>query len=382
MRIPQELMLANTLTAFPELKKYSSSIYLIDASVGLREIFVIRDTNEIVEEIRQAHAQGKTKFMFNLFTETVMIHIVFKIHRIANLLSDIIPPENFFYLTGVINGQEAYNKVAENFNFPFRINVLSASMQHYFLKGVMQMYPVNFDTFEVTVKPKKFLCFNKVEREQRIRLLERMLEKKYVELGHYSFETNDVKNICRFVRNLNPIRFPNIKANKHILPLRLNINEERTNPVNVIPEDLQYFRDSYFSIVNETIYYGYNSSSTNPLHHQPLSEDLSVFVTEKTYKCLAVKHPFVVFGRPNFIKGLHKLGFKTFSPYFNESYDDIIDDDERFDVVFNEVERLINLSDDEWLDILRNIEPILHHNYLLFYSTEKYSTTTNIERFL
>ena len=381
MRISQDIMLHDALVAFPKLKPYANNIYLIDSSIGSGEIFVIRDTIEIVEEIKQAYAQGKTKFMFSLFTETVMPQIIFKIHRIANVLSDLIPPENFFYLTGVINGEEAYEKVVERFNFKFKINVLSASMQHYFLKTAMRSYPIDFNTFEVAVKPKKFLCFNKIEREQRIRLLERMLEKRYIESGYYSFETHDVNNISAFVENLDTIRFPNIKANKHILPLRLNITEERTNPVTVVPEDLHYFKNSYFSIVNETVYYGSASSTTNPLHHQPLGEHLSVFVTEKTYKCLALKHPFVVFGRPNFLKGLKTLGFKTFSPYFNESYDDIIDDNERFDAVFNEVERLINLSDDEWLNILRNIEPILEHNYSVFYKTEKYNTTSNIERF-
>ena len=381
MQAPQELMLHHTLVAFPELKPYANTIYLIDASIGYRETFVIRDTIEIVEEIKQAYAQGKTKFMFNLFTETVMPHIIFKIHRIANVLNYLIPPENFFYLTGVINGEEAYEKVAKSFNFKFKINVLSASMQHYFLKSAMNSYPINFNTFEVKVKPKKFLCFNKLEREQRLRLMELMLAKKYVNLGYYSFESSHPENFSIVTRRLDPIQFPYIKANKHKFPLRLNITEDRSNPVNVIPDDLKYFRDSYFSIVNETVFYGYPSSPTKLLRHQPLGEDLSVFVTEKTYKCLAVKHPFVVFGRPNFLKGLKTLGFKTFAPYFNESYDNILDDDKRFDAIFNEVERLINLSDDEWLEILRNIEPILEHNSSVFFNTEKYNTTINSEKF-
>jgi hypothetical protein len=205
-----------------------------------------------------------------------------------------------------------------------------------------------------------------------------MLEKKYVELGYYSFESSESNKIDSLIDNLRPDLFPNIKANKHLFPLRLNITEQRSNPVNIIPEDLDYFRNSYFSIVNETLYYGINSSSTVSLFHQPNAEYSSVFFSEKTFKCLAVKHPFVIFGRPGLIKGLHQLGFKTFSPFFNETYDDIIDDDERFNAIFSEIDRLINLGDGEWLNILKNIEPILEHNYKLFFDKVVHGTTNNV----
>jgi hypothetical protein len=378
MSIPQDLMAEHTFIAFPELKKYANHIHFIDATISTREVFLIRDTIEIVDEITEAYNQGKTKFLFYMFTEALMSHIVFKVHRIANLFQGMIPSENFFYLSGAINGQEAYEKVANRHNFPFRISVLSAAMFHHYLLRTTKSYPINYDTFDVKLKPKKFLCFNKVEREQRIRLLERMLEKKYVELGYYSFESSESNKIDSLIDNLRPDLFPNIKANKHLFPLRLNITEQRSNPVNIIPEDLDYFRNSYFSIVNETLFYGVNSSSTVSLFHQPNAEYSSVFFSEKTFKCLAVKHPFIIFGRPGLIKGLHQLGFKTFSPFFSEIYDDIIDDDERFNAICSEIDRLINLGDGEWLNILKNIEPILEHNYKLFFDKVVHGTTNNV----
>jgi len=381
MRIPQELMAEHAFVAFPELQKYEHKIYFIDATIGRREIFLIRDTIELVEEIKQAHRQGKTKFFFYMFTEAVMSHIVFKIHRIAKLLHGIIPSENFFYLSGAINGEEAYEKVAQQYGFTFRISVLSAPMFHYYLRKTTYTYSLDYNTFEAKVKPKKFLCFNKLEREQRLRLLERMLEKNYVDLGYYSFESSEKDNFHIIADRLDPDQFPLIKANKDKFPLRLNITEDRTNPVNIIPDDLDYFKNSYFSIINETLFYGFRSSSTQVIHHQPNAEYSSVFISEKTFKCLALKHPFVIFGRPGMLKGLHKLGFKTFSPYIDESYDNIIDDDERFDAIFNEITRLINLSDDEWLEILRNIEPILEHNHMIFINKDRHGVTENTERF-
>jgi Methyltransferase small domain len=373
-------MAEQTFIAFPELKQYADKIHFIDTSINAREVFLIRDTVEIVNEITQALSQGKTKFLFYIFTEAVLSHIIFKIHRIANLFKGAIISENFFYLSGAINGEEAYEKIAQYHNFTFRINVLSASMFHYYLRQSLNTYELDYNTFEVNVKSKKFLCFNKLGREQRLRLLDRMLEKRFVELGYYSYESSDDGNFSEFADTLNSQLYPNVIANKHMFPLRLNITEDRSNPVNVIPDDLQYFKNSYFSIVNETLYYGKPSTSDNPLYHQLNAEYSSIFISEKTFKCLAVKHPFIIFGRPGLLKGLHNLGFKTFSPFFDESYDDIIDDDVRFDTLFNEITRLINLSDDEWLNILKNIEPIIEHNHSLFFNKTRYGVSTDIEK--
>ena len=373
-------MAEQTFIAFPELKQYADKIYFINASINQREVFLTRDTIDIVNEITMALSQGKTKFLFYLLNEAVLSHIVFKIHRIANLFKGAIISENFFYLSGAINGEEAYEKVAQHYDFPFRINVLSAAMFHFYLKQSIASYELDYNTFEVGVKSKKFLCFNKLGREQRLLLLDRMLEKRFVELGYYSYESDGDSNFSEFADTLNPSLYPNVIANKHMFPLRLNIKEDRTNPVNIIPDDLQYFKNSYFSIVNETLYYGYSSTATRTLFHQLNAEYSSLFISEKTFKCLAIKHPFIVFGRPGLLNGLHQLGFKTFSPFFDESYDNIQNDDERFEALFNEITRLINLSDGEWLNILTNIQPILEHNHVLFFSKDKYGVSTNIEQ--
>jgi hypothetical protein len=380
MRIPQETMAQQMFTAFPELKKYDDQMYFIDATINEREVFLTRDTPDIVAEITEAYKQGRSKFIFYMFTEAVLAHIIFKIHRIAEIFRGAIPSENFIYLSGAMNGEEAYENVAQRYNFPCRITIFSASMFHYYLFKAVKNQNIEY-SFDINPKLKKFLCFNKLEREQRLRLIERMLEHKFVELGYYSFESENGENFSKFADSLEQEKFPNVKKHKDMFPLRLNINPNRTNPVNVIPDDMEYFKNSYFSIVNETIFYGVPSTNTNPLFHQLNAEYSSIFISEKTYKCLAVKHPFVIFGRPGIIKGLHKLGFKTFSPYFNESYDDIIDDDERFDAIFNEITRLIHLSDDEWVEILKNIQLILEHNHSLFFNSTKYGVTEDTERF-
>jgi hypothetical protein len=379
MRIPQEIMVAQTLSAFPELKEFSDQLYFIDATINERKAFLTRDTIEIVNEITEAYKQGRTKFLFYMFTEAVLQPIIFKIHRIAELFRGAIPSTDFIYLSGAINGEEAYENIATRLDFPFRISVLSAAMFHYYLLNRIQHNAVDCNrNIKANIKPKKFLCFNKLEREQRLVLIERMLEKSYVDLGYYSFESSHSENFSEIAKMLREDHYPNIKKHQDRFPLRLNITESRINPVDVISEDLEYFDNSYFSIVNETLFYGFDSSNERVLHHQLNAEYSSVFISEKTFKCLAVKHPFIVFGRPGTIKGLKQLGFKTFSPFFNESYDDIINDDERFEVIFNEIDRLINLSNDEWLVLLENIKPILEHNHQVFFNKTRFGVTDDV----
>jgi len=50
------------------------------------------------------------------------------------------------------------------------------------------------------------------------------------------------------------------------------------------------------------------------------------FVTEKTLKPIRAGIPFVVVSCQYFLKRLHKMGFKTFSPWIDESYDAEPDD--------------------------------------------------------
>jgi len=57
------------------------------------------------------------------------------------------------------------------------------------------------------------------------------------------------------------------------------------------------------------------------------------------------------------------LGYKTFHPYIDESYDLETDDNKRMMMIVNEIERLSNFSDDELRSFIENINPICDHNF-------------------
>jgi hypothetical protein len=86
------------------------------------------------------------------------------------------------------------------------------------------------------------------------------------------------------------------------------------------------------------------------------------FITEKVYKAIACKKPFLMFATPFMLEDLRSMGFKTFGPYINEEYDYVEDNDKRIELLVGEIERINNLSQDEYIELLQGCESIAQEN--------------------
>jgi hypothetical protein len=85
-------------------------------------------------------------------------------------------------------------------------------------------------------------------------------------------------------------------------------------------------------------------------------------ITEKTNKPIACCKPFIVFSTPYFLADVRQLGFETFSPYINESYDIETDNQKRLNMIVDEIERITNLPADEYSTIVENCHSIAVRN--------------------
>ena len=72
--------------------------------------------------------------------------------------------------------------------------------------------------------------------------------------------------------------------------------------------------------------------------------------------------PFVVIGQPHTLSLLKKWGYKTFEPLIDESYDDELDFNTRFEMIKENILRLSIYSIDELHGIYYGMEDILYHN--------------------
>ena len=85
-------------------------------------------------------------------------------------------------------------------------------------------------------------------------------------------------------------------------------------------------------------------------------------ITEKTNKPIACCKPFIAFSTPYFLEDVHQLGFETFSPYINESYDLETDNQKRLNMIVDEIERITNLPSNEYHTLVENCHSIAVRN--------------------
>lgn len=92
------------------------------------------------------------------------------------------------------------------------------------------------------------------------------------------------------------------------------------------------------------------------------------FVTEKTAKPLMAGRPFIMLGGVNYLKHLRNLGFKTFTPVIDESYDDVVDYDQRVKMAFQSFKKI---SEQNPKETLSKLAPVLEHNRKIMYDKHK-----------
>jgi len=309
-------------------------------------------------------------------SEAMISEIVKKVELIIRLVS--APPEiKFYFTTSALNAKEEYLRHCNNRNTiplfePIIISVFERVMQSNF-RIYDETASINY---EVKNKEKKFVCFNRVPRLHRITIISSLLEKKLFDQGYCSFEGSDdlLKSIELFLPKKISKEFIQLKGK---MPVRLNITSTRQNPIDIVEQDLEYHKNSYFSIVTETTFYKNNTlnfTNTNTLN--------SIFLTEKTYRPIVLKHPFVLASRPISLAALRNLGYKTFYPFIDESYDEILNDTIRMQAIMAEIERLCNFTDAQWIEWQENIKPIVEYNHSLLMSKQSVLLTPDIIKLL
>lgn len=200
-------------------------------------------------------------------------------------------------------------------------------------------------------------------RYHRLLLLDKLFLKyeNFIEQNLVSFNI-DTENNKNLLKPEEPIQ--SIDSYSHLIPEKISINLIEYMLSNIFKfidksmdnsdidiragyncEFKETYENSYFTIVTETFFF----------------EDY-YYASEKIFQPIAHMHPFIVLGRPGILQYLKENGFKTFHPYIDESYDLESDNDKRFDMVYNEVCRLNELSNIECDDMLDNIKDILEYN--------------------
>ena len=189
-------------------------------------------------------------------------------------------------------------------------------------------------------RDKYFLSFNGVPKTHRIVLLDFIISNNLLEKFDISFNSF----FWNEELNLDGLSEYNIeKFDTSILPLHLDLLE--TTYYTSTKLNLPLYFNSYIDVVSCSNY-----------------EQEGVYIDEKTYKSFACMKPFILVGQYGALKKLRELGFKTFSPWIDESYDDEKDYVKRMNLIGKEIKRISKLSLEEIDKLYFDMDLVLMHN--------------------
>jgi hypothetical protein len=210
------------------------------------------------------------------------------------------------------------------------------------------------------IRPYKFLCNNKtMTKEHRSTMAYFAIKYDLLNEGKFSFLQKIDKNtitaqIAKIIEN--PIE-EYIEKIVSILPCELDTHElselQKTN-FGATNNKKDWYTETYVNLVTET-FFGRN-----------------VFLSEKIFKPLSNLQPFIVLGDYGTIAELKRLGFKSFEPFIDESYDLEINSKVRISKIEKEIEKLKNKSIEEIHEWYYSIKDTLLHNQKHMYSFESY----------
>lgn len=202
------------------------------------------------------------------------------------------------------------------------------------------------------MKDKLFLTLNRRHKIHRTMLVGSIIEENLLDKSLVSFfpvcEDVSFKNILDWDSTFDIERkhkYYTLLDREFVLDNNVEIINSNQQPV-ISMALLDLHKRSHFSIICETRF---------------TENDISV--TEKTYKAIAYKHPFIILGPQHFLRYVRDLGYKTFHPYINEDYDEIINPVKRFDAVIAEMKRISNLSTVELLQLQQELSHITDYNH-------------------
>ena len=203
-------------------------------------------------------------------------------------------------------------------------------------------------------KYKHYICMNGAAKPHRFRMVEKLFSNGWNEKGHITY-------LNRYGANTKHMANENFQGQELLLDFNAKTIDEKSNQ-EILP--VQY-KQAVFDIVNESIV-----------------SDTSVFITEKIWKPILHKTPFVVLGSKGTCKHLEKFfGLKMFPGMINYSFD-YVDYPQRFNRLVNDnLRRIMDTPLDDinaWLNTA-NTQSILSHNQTKLINTKIPSLVSHID---
>ena len=315
-------------------------------------------------------------------------HVESKAYR--NLHNELnvynIPANKVFFVASNLNGKKQYKDFCDRMPTLTKKKMHIIEMNHMlessneiyhqilnddYNKKIDELYPhkqsfVNkkdLDDMRDTIREKYFLCYNRVIREYRLALVAMIYEMGLQDKGIISCGAKGVDSIFGGVfpnkigdflkdEKQNELVSNALKKIKPLYPIDADgdidaefLPEWGSGAVGQWSNFAPQYKRVYFNVVTESCYY----------------EDC-IYMSEKVFKPISQLVPFIYLTNPFAMKKLREIGYKTFQPWIDESYDEEVDNDKRFFMILDEIKRLCSMSKEEIHKWYYEMEDILLYN--------------------
>jgi|TARA_B110000208_G_scaffold91206_1_gene114787 hypothetical protein len=214
---------------------------------------------------------------------------------------------------------------------------------------------LNHDKEIVREYDKDFITYNRLikeDRSYRIYLVSLLKEYDLLDKGFVSFGVTDAisdwrDEISDPKTRLSEQQKDSIERNLTDIT-RLTI--DNASVLGSASADIPREQDAFWHVVTETVFY-----------HSKMH------LTEKIFKPIVNKQPFMLLAAPDNLAYLKSYGFKTFDSVIDEDYDICQDNQERINKVVSQLHWYANLSPSDKTDVQEHLKPIIEHNFNHFY---------------
>jgi len=320
-------------------------------NIGLKqngEFFWKHISQEVLNDLRSGKACVFLDWANENFISTTEYH---ELHRAIELSG--IPKESIVLSINSFNAQEVYEswfpehqRRLEVRNLPF----LMTNISHFFDANPQARITTNdFVNSKNHLRENHFLFPIHRGRPHRLALLFKMASENLLDLGDWSIlDRTPFDAGIHEASQVFSLNMDNVNRLRNQIPHNLKDEQGKTFESEVgwdANGSPKPYLNSYFYIASETYV------------HLPYKS-----ITEKVFKPMANLQPFLFIAFPGALEELRKLGFKTFSPFIDESYDLEGEYANRMNMIFREVEKLCRLSKQDLHNWYWQMEEILSFN--------------------
>ena len=269
-----------------------------------------------------------------------------------------------FILVTTEKNSDPLNEIQQRYNWPTVYYFHHVFAAHDWFRGVR--YDSRLIAPSERKLKKKYISFNRLTSSKRVYrslFISELIQRNILDQGYVSYNDVCPENNKDYVNNLLEAQEAGLISKDVMievagniaqasLPLRIDYKDTVSIPnhsfiLSAVPES----QESFVYVVTETCYW-----------------ERKCHLTEKIFKPIVSRMPFILAGPAHSLEYLRSYGFKTFTDFWDESYDTIEDPIERMRAIGAVLQEISNCSLAELQDKLVAMNHILEHNYNLFNS--------------